>query len=349
VLDSTVELDSVPEFVQLASTPISQVFLSAISLRMEESTEQSAGFAKVMALVNDLIHDNRKQLQSIRRINERVKGQCLIANNRLVNRQRSFTNMLRYYKSRASLALSEKSEAVNMRNSRRNQAKDYAAAQARFNLAFKNKSAKWDKRIKARQSALTYVVAAIKVVTDWKPNNSSAFIQEKISKSVEEYQKVMKFPLDYDHEMVQLAASDEKIKRRLFQWLNMLKASIIAAIDLAQSSKKHVTNSHDNLDKLLSQIIKLENADVVRLKKSINNWTILLKNYNDNEKIYSALNLQTQNVLKANKEWCKVESANYDKSRQAMSDQLKVFVELKLWLRKNYSRVRQWLRKRYNH
>jgi len=300
-IDSSVELDSIPEFVQLTNSPISKVLLSAISMKMRETTDQSAGFTKIMALVSELIHDNRKQLQQIRRINERVKGQCLVSNTKLRNRERSFSNLLRYFKSRGSLALSEKSEAINMQNSRRQQAVDYAHAQQRFATAFAARSAKWQVRIKELNAALTAVNTALKAVADWSPKTTSSFIEEKVNESVEAYQKTIEFPLSYDQEMIQLAASDAKIKKRLFQWLTLLKASIVSGLSLAQSSVREVTDSHNTLDKQLSQIIKLENADVARLTKSINNWTILIKNYGDNEKIYASLRIQTSNVLKANK------------------------------------------------
>jgi len=346
-IDDSIELDSIPEFVQLTNSPISKVLLSAISLKMRETTNQSAGFNKIMALMSELIHDNRKQLQQIRRINERVQGQCLVSNSKLKNRERSFSNLLRYFKSRGSLALSEKSEAINMQNSRKQQAADYASAQKRFAAAFGARAAKYQGRIKGLNAALAAVNGALKAVADWTPKTTSAFIEEKVTASVEAYQKTMEFPLSYDHEMIQLAASDAKIKTRLFQWLTMLKASIISGLSLATSSVREVTDSQNSLNKQLSQIIKLENADVVRLTQSINNWTILVKNYGDNEKIYSTLRLQASRVLTANKKWCNVETSNYNKNRAAMEDQLKVFVGLREWLRKNYSRVRDWIRKKY--
>jgi hypothetical protein len=316
---------------------------------MRESTDQSAGFSKVMALINELIHDNRKQLQQIRRINQRVEGQCLVSNNKLVNRQRSFASLLRYFKSRGALALSEKSEAINMQGNRKAQATDYAAAQARYNLSFNAKLAKWTSRVTALNNALTHVNAALKAVADWKPTTHTAFIEEKIKASVDSYQKSLEFPLTYDSDMIQLAANDTKIRQRLYEWLNMLKASILNSLVLAQDSKREVTDSHAVLNGQLSQIVKLETADVVRLGASVNNWTVLIKNYTDNEKIYAALSLQTTNVLKANRDWCNTETANYNTNRLSMEAQLKVFVDLKDWLRKNYSRVRTWLKKKYNH
>jgi hypothetical protein len=318
-------------------------------MRMHESTDQSAGFTKVMALINELIHDNRKQLQQIRRMNERVKGQCLISNNKLANRERSFANNLRYFKSHGALALSEKSEAINMQASRKHQAADYAAAQKKYNLAFAEKNKKWATRVADLKLAVTHVDAALKAIATWTPSTKTSFIEEEVQKSVNAYQKTLEYPITFDSDMIQLAASDNKIRQRLFEWVNMLKAAIIDALSFAQSAHKEVTSLHHTMDQQLTNIIKLENADVARLTQSINNWTILIKNYNDNEKIYSALSTQTTNVLKANREWCNVETANYNKNKASMEEQLKVFVGLKEWLRKNYSRVRTWLRKKYNH
>jgi len=149
--------------------------------------------------------------------------------------------------------------------------------------------------------------------------------------------------------MIQLAANDKKIRQRLNEWVLMLKAAIVGGLEFATSAKKQIVDSHNTLNTQLSALIALENKDAVRLGKAIASWTILIKNYNDNEKIYSALTAQTQNVLKANKAWCKVEFSNYATNKDSMNSQLKVFIELKLWLRKNYSRVRDWIRKKYNH
>jgi len=348
-LDSSVDLDSVPEFVQLTSSPISKVFLSAISLRMEESTEKAAGFAKVMALINELIHDNRKQLQQIRRINERVKGQCLVSNNKLANRERNFSTLLRYFKARGALALSEKSEGINMQNSRKQQASDYAAAKARFSVEYARKSKKWATRVKDLQDALTRINSALKAIADWKPATKPALIEEAVKESVDSYQKAMEYPLTYDSEMIELAANDNKIRLRLSQWMTFLKASVINSLDIAQTAGREITASYNKMQTQLTQLIALETNDAVRIGKSIANWTLLIKNYGDNEKIYTALSAQTALVLKANKAWCKVETSNYEKNRDSMEAQLKVFVDLKQWLRKNYSRIRDWIRKKYNH
>ena len=345
-IDDSIELDSVPEFVQLSSSPISKVFLSAISLRMKETP--SAGFTKVMSLIEELIRDNRKQLQEIRRIYQRVDGSCLVSNNKLVNRERSFSSLLRYYKSRGELALSEKSEGINMQNNRNSQAANYTASIESFNLSYSAKIKKWNSRVTDLELAVNQVKVALSAVTNWTPITNTSFIEEKIEASVKSFRKSFDLPLSYDHEMIQLAANDKKVKQRLFEWLTMLKASILNQLVLAQKSRTETTNLHSVLINQITNIIKLEKADSTRLGNSINNWSVLLKNYGDNEKIYSALSIQTSNVLKANIEWCKTETSNYNGARSSMESQLNIFVELKEWLRKNYSRVREWLQKKYN-
>ena len=347
-LDSLVELESNPEFIQLTNSPITKVFLSAISLRMRENTEQSGGFEKVNALVNELINNNRKQLQEIRRINQRVSGQCLISNSKLVNRSRSFANLLRYFKSRGSLALSEKSEAQNMLNNRKQQASDYSVAQKRIQLEEKQNVDSSNKRILALQNAVTQVNAALKAIADWTPSTKTSFIEEKVKTSVEAYKKSMKFPISYDSDMIQLAANDKKVKTRLFQWLNILKATIVNALSHAQSSKLTLVSHHKLLNEDLLNIIRLEKADAKRLGGAIVNFTVLIKNYNDNEKIYTALSTQTALVLRNNKKWCRVEANSYGQNKQMMEVQLKTFVALKEWLRKNYARVREWIKKKYS-
>jgi len=159
----------------------------------------------------------------------------------------------------------------------------------------------------------------------------------------------MEYPLTYDSEMIELAANDNKIRLRLSQWMTFLKASVINSLDIAQTAGREITASYNKMQTQLTQLIALETNDAVRIGKSIANWTLLIKNYGDNEKIYTALSAQTALVLKANKAWCKVETSNYEKNRDSMEAQLKVFVDLKQWLRKNYSRIRDWIRKKYNH
>jgi len=40
---------------------------------------------------------------------------------------------------------------------------------------------------------------------------------------------------------------------------------------------------------------------------------------------------------------------NFMQGRKAMTEQLRVFGDLRGWLRKHYSQVKGWLRKKYNH
>jgi len=350
-LDYGQELDTVPEFVQLTSSPISRGLLSMISLQLRTREEMSSptetGFGKVMAMINLLIKDNRRQLQSIVQINHRVEGQCLVSMNTLKNRASNFKSLSEYFKLKTNNALREKSESLNMKNSRLAHAASYSATLVRMKRKFLHDHKQWKDRISTANSAIEKTDSALKLVKEWKPNTPNALIEKSIVEAIELYQNVNHFPLDYDSAFVELAANDLKVRRRLYQWLNLLKATLVNSLSFAHTSKIEVAKFFQDLESLINQIIKLLNQDSKRLDHIIQNVTSLLKSYGGNEEIYTGLLRETRLVIDANKNWCKIEMDNFKGSKERMSEQLKIFVELKHWFRSNYGKVRAWIAKKY--
>jgi len=344
-LGDSVDLSTIPEFVQLTNSPISQAFLSAISLRMEENS--AGGFQKIMALIDELIHDNRKQLQFIRRMNERVNGRCLISNNRLENRVNNFASLTSYFKSRGALALTERGESQTAMGSRNAQATYYTQTLTRLTNAATKFAKKWTTKISDLNDAYNKVNAAIKAVNDWTPK-STFFVEKSIKEGVEAYVQAKKgVPLKYDTDMIQLGANDVKIRRRLYQWLNMVKAGVVDGLDKVKSIQTEETKRWTAFASDVRALVAALQGDAKLLKANIASLDQLIKNYNDNEKIYASLQIQSNLVLTANKKYCNTENVNYDSSRRGMQAQLKVFAELRQWLRKNYHKVRSWVRKQY--
>jgi len=113
-----VDLDNIPAFIELSAHPISTAFFSAVALRMKETTKTNGGFQKVMALINELIRDNKNQIQRIRKINERVDGECLITTHKLRDRSVFFMGQKNYFHARGGVSLEEKTEAINIQGSR---------------------------------------------------------------------------------------------------------------------------------------------------------------------------------------------------------------------------------------
>jgi len=308
--------------------------------------KENGGFQKVMSLIEGLIHDNRKQLQSIRRINERVSGKCMITNNRLENRLNNFASLASYFKSRGALALTERSELQTLMGSRNSQATAYGASAKRLateNVAFLKK---WNGKISDLNEAYTKVQAALKAVNDWAPKNTS-FVETAIQESVDAYISVKKIPLKYDTGMIQLGASDGKIRQRLFEWLNMMKQAVIESLQYCKAQLTEHTKAWAELSNDLSCIVTDLEADAKIAKANIVSFDTLIKGYNDDEKVYSGLQAQSSTVLAANKKYCATEESNYKNAKKDMEDQLKIFIELKQWLRKNFSRVKDWVRKKY--
>jgi len=173
-------------------------------------------------------------------------------------------------------------------------------------------------------------------------------LKKSIKEGVESYVQAKKgVPLKYDADMIQLAANDVKIRRRLYQWLNMVKAGVVDSLDKVKSVQTEETKRWTEFTTDVKALVAALQGDAKLLKSSIASLDQLIKNYNDNEKIYSSLQIQSNLVLTANKKYCNTENVNYSSSRRGMEVQLKVFSGLRQWLRKNYHKVRAWVRKQY--
>ena len=351
-LNYSQELDSVPEFVELTTSPISKGFLSYISLHLNTNDHTNnpngGGYAKVMFLVNDLIQNNRRQLQDIKRINHRVEGQCLVSTHNLSNRSRNFKSLLEYFKLKSTDALKEKTESINMRDNRKIHIQEYSNAQDSIKRSHQQDMKKWEDRLRTANDAIHRAGIAIKAVNEWSPNTSHSFIETAIKETIRGYSKVTQYPLNYDPTFVQLAANDNKIKKRLYEWLNMLKGNLVQNLSYTQRSSSEVSRYFGILNNDLNSLIKLLNQDVTRLNHIIVNIDNLLKSYSSNEQIYLRLSRQTNRVIEANTVWCRVEGENYRSNLNRMSEQLKVFNDIKQWFRTNFSRVKQWIAKKYN-
>lgn len=339
------DLENVPAFVELSSHPVSKAFFSAVALRMKADT--NGGFQKVMSLINDLITDNKRQIQRIRKINSRVEGECMVTTHKLIDRGVFFTGQRAYFHSRAVVSIEEKSEAFNVMNSRNAQKTSYSTLKSASDASYAEESKKWKSRITDAQEAVNKVNAALTAINEWTPKTNTAFIQQLVKETTQLYSKVKRYPLSIPTQLIQLAANDSQIKQRLYEWLNLLKGSIVEALSTSQSASAEVDRLYNSFTSTITQLNAFLTDDSSKLSSAIENYTTLIKLYGENETIYT--NLETQNALlvKANTNWCNQEMSNYKANNAAMEGQLKVFIDLRFWLRKNFGRVRDWLKQKY--
>jgi len=345
--ETRMELESNPAFVELSSHPISQAFFSAAALRLKEEGGH-AGFQKIMALMHELVHDNRRQLQKIRRINASTQGECLIVTHKLHDRALFFAGQTRYFKRRGAVTIEEKTEAINIRNSRNAQNTSYGALMTAATARHGRKMKKWGDRCSNSQKALNKANAAIRVVNEWTPaKRSHAFVQKAIQETADLYTKVKNYPLTVPEELIQLAANDHKLRRRLFEWLNFLKASIVDNLAKCQRARNSIVRLYTRLSKNVAALRRALQSDSKKLGQSIENYAVLIKVYSENERIYSNLSSQNNLLVQANRKYCDTERANFIAGQKAMEAQLNVFLGLRVWLRKNFHNIKRWIKRRY--
>jgi len=330
----------------LSAHPISEAFFSTISLRMHESSA-NGGFQKVMALINELITDNKRQIKRINKINARVEGECLVTTHKLNGRGVFFGGQRSYFHARGSVSLEEKSEAINVMTSRNSQRTAYIAMHSVVKASHVRQSKKWADRIEMNKNAINKVNAALTAVTDWTGKSKTAFIEQLVKESTELYTQVKNYPLTIPSAMVQLAANDKQIKKRLAEWLMLLKGSLVETLAQAEGAKSQIEGLFEKMDATLEKLDEMLLDDAKKLASAIENFTTLIKVYAENEKIYANLATQNSLLVQANTKWCNQEVQNFKTNHQVMEVQLKVFTDLKFWLNKNFSRVRDWLKKKY--
>jgi len=155
-------------------------------------------------------------------------------------------------------------------------------------------------------------------------------------------------PLAVPEEMIQMAASDSKLKKRLYQWLNYLLAALTDNLGKCQTAKNGVTRVYTTLKTTVGKLRTALSKDSKALAKALENYKILIKVYVDNEKIYTNLFNQNSLLITSNSKYCLTESRNFTAGQKAMEDQLKTFIGLRFWLRKNFHRVKRWLKRKYS-
>jgi len=333
--------------VELSTHPVSQAFFSAAALRLKEEGSKT-GFSKITALINELIHDNRKQLQSIRKVNAKVKAECAVVTHKLKDRAVFFQGQSRYFKRRGSVTLSQETEARNIKASREAQLKSYGDLLTAATARYTRKIRKWNSRCSNSKKAIDKANIAIRAVKEWKPRAGSAFVQKSIKEVTDLYKVIKKMPLAVPEEMIQLAASDAKLKKRLYQWLNYLLAALTDNLAKCQTAKNGVTRVFTSLKTTVGKLRTALSKDSKALAKALENYKILIKVYVDNEKIYTNLFNQNSLLITSNSKYCLTESRNFASGQKAMEDQLKTFIGLRFWLRKNFHRVKRWIKRKYS-
>ena len=344
--ESQMELENNPAFVELSANPISQAFFSAAALRIREEGS-SKGFQKIMALMNELIHDNHRQIQKIRKINASTQSECVVVTHKLKDRAIFFAGQTKYFKRRGSVTIEEKTEAVNVRDSRLAQNTSFGALLTAATARNGRKLKKWGDRCTNNRLAVDKSNSAIRVVNEWTPKSSVSLIQKTIRETADLYKSVKNYPLTVPEELIQLAANDRKLRKRLFQWLNFLKSSLVSSLASCQRSQNSIIRLHTSLKNTITSLRNALSDDAKKLSQMIENYTILIKVYSQNEGIYSNLSDQNNLLVQANNNYCATEAANFKAGERMMEAQLRTFTDLRFWLRKNFSRVRDWLKQKY--
>lgn len=328
--------------VEIAKEPLSEAVFATMATQL--STE--GGFERVVGLLEQLITDAKRQLHGIVRTWRGVNTRCEISKVMLQTRRDFFEAQLavtRKIIANRKQDIEEQSELLTTYTTNAKVLQAFHKASVARHAYFIKRSASGRKAV---QEGLAIAKAARKQISEWSPKNA-ALLQTNLSKIMKAYKAASTHDLTDPSEFIQRSTS-HKVRARLLQWINILIGRLGMALDNYDLGKKEITQ-FNNMDKDVQSLVTSLNDDSVGIRKHIAASNSDLVTFGKSEVLYTKLVEQTVKLISANKQYCSVESSNFNRNRKRITSEITLFREVLRYFRNHYSRVHDFIRSKYNH
>lgn len=343
---SATEIETDPMLLELTSDPRAEAVFATMSVQLE----QEGGFNRVLALLTELVTDARKQIVAANKTYKKTRARCSVSKHGLKERQDYYEIFSGRLAIRAENIAEEKGQAIDNINFQNKTHALYARLYQEEVARHAVEKTLLSRKINATNHAVEKVNAALASVKAWAPADKkrTAFIQSQLEEVASAFLETHSYDIAVPSEMVELAASDKKVRTRILEWLQSLK---IAFLDLQVSLQtvlsKRVT--------LFAKIEKELKDGQVSLAASIRSLTVAVKTYvtiarglEASAKLYAELTNKNAALIKANNKYCTAEKTNYNKIKASLDSQITLFRSLRSSFRDNYAKINRYVKRKYN-
>jgi len=237
-IDSTSH-ETDPVLLELSNDPRSEAIFATMSIQLREPGQ--AGFDRILALLNELVEDARKQMQENRKLWAGTKARCEVTTQRL-NEQED------YHKARI-LGLGHTLENVQKdASSAKGQVEFLTASQKTIADFLQNElnvikqtRELYEGKQQGARNGVELADKAIEKIKSWEPNQpaGASFIQEAIEKVADAYLQVKSHKIFIPNSFVELAADDNQFKQRVLEWVGILRVGFLESEDSWKNVIKH--------------------------------------------------------------------------------------------------------------
>lgn len=357
--EMTESYDSV--LLEMATDPRSEAVFATMNVQLK----QEGGFDRVLALLNQLVDDGRKQLHVANKIWRKTEARCDVATMKFAERQN-------YYETKESTL----SQLISEMYKEKNDAASSAASMKVYNAWFEGfnrrnvlrkaeSAAALNKRYTAAQDAVAATKKAIETVSNWTVRGKAApaarksgskkgkkanksFIQEHLEEVASAFLELKGFELVIPESFVELAADNHKVRRRLLEWLGQLRVTFVEIADHYQQKAAARSEIFGRQIEAVKALLAKYALDSTHAKHAVARFSTHLSSAKEAIEFVAKLSKQNAKLVIANKDYCRVEKHNYSNTKNLIDGQLVLFGKIKRYFIDNYKKISKFIKKKYH-
>lgn len=330
--------------IELNKEPVTEGVFATMATQL--STE--GGFERVLSLLHQLVADGKDQLHRITKTWRGVHARCTVSKIKLQGRQEFFDSHLSHARRNLEYRTNNNNESRGALDSYGKAIKvyrDLLKAEIARHISIEKHFHNMDK---ASNAGIKWVDTCLEAVRNWTPK-AAALVQTMMRGLVNAYMQVSELrSIEQPIELLERSGNDGKVRKRLEEWLLMLKARLLAArahYHLGKGRKAAMALIETTLGSLIKS---LEGASKsVSGHIAANNSSI--KANQDSIKLLSKLSHENKGLIKANHAYCQNERNNFHRNDKRIREEIKLFREIVKYFRDHYGRIHQFIRNKYNH
>lgn len=354
----TESYDSV--LLEMATDPRSEAVFATMNVQLK----QEGGFDRVLALLNQLVDDGRKQLHVANKIWRKTEARCDVATMKFAERQN-------YYETKESTL----NQLISEMYKEKNDAASSAASMKVYNAWFEGfnrrnvlrkaeSAAQLNKRYTVAQDAVAATKRAIETVSNWtvrgKPvaaarksgksgkKANKSFIQENLEEVTSAFLELKGFELVIPESFVELAADNHKVRRRLLEWLGQLRVTFVEIADHFQQKAAARSEIFGRQIAAVSELLAKYALDATHAKHAVARFSTHLSSAKEAIEFVAKLSKQNAKLVIANTDYCRVEKHNYSNTKNLIDGQLVLFGKIKRYFIDNYKKISKFIKKKYH-
>ena len=330
-------------FIQLTKDPRAEAVLATVAIQMQ----QNNGFQKVQSLLTDLLNSARENLHTNNKLFKRSQGRCDIYNHKLEEKDEYLGSLVESLKAEQITLEDAKERAGDAITSRTNLIQKYSKLLEAEKSRFANEKSFYDSvqnTVADAQSALNELLASLRAAGN---KASSAFVQTKIQKITNAYQKVFNVNIDLPTAFVQMSIDNNAARERIVSWLEDINMTFTAMVtDIKNDAQTRQANS-ENFEKVINDVNKAlneENSNITQLKQK---YELLVADYVKNVISFEGFKTQNQANLVENKKYCETEKANYERVKKGSEENVEIYTDLLAYFMDNYRKISKMINDKY--